>query len=269
MMKKYIFLKGNTLSGFLFCFTILSSFSAMCQTLNFTIDTAVDNGTSITESITSGGDIYVLTILHSGNEELFDLGAGDLMFYLSSGDPLDPYNLTITKNGNLTNFALIGIDYDTVDEGSVSVLNQDNAVISINTSYSFGAGAITITNPENASNITAFKIQLANSDDFNDFAFHNISIDILDTLSVDENILAENLTIFPNPSNGVITIRNNGIMLKTVNITDINGRTVERFDLNRIEANTVLDMRSKLSSGMYFMSISSEEGAITKKLIIE
>ena len=48
--------------------------TSFSQTLNYTIDTAVDNKTTITETIVSGTDSYELTIDHPGNKILFDLG---------------------------------------------------------------------------------------------------------------------------------------------------------------------------------------------------
>ena len=268
-MKNYIFFKQGAFRNFFSCFILLSSFSVVSQTINFTIDTAIDNGVSITETILNGGDTYILTIFHSGNEELDDLGGGDLVFYLSAIDPLTPYTLSITKNGNPTNFTLMGIGYDTLGSGTISVLNQDDNEISAPTLYATGSGIITITNTGNAANITAFKILPTENGDLNNFGFHNISVDILDTLSIIENNLEDNLLIYPNPSNGLITFKNNGVIFKNASITDINGRTVERFDLDKMESNTVLDMRSKLSPGIYFMSIVSRQGAITKKLIIQ
>ena len=154
--------------------------SSICsaQNINFTIDSAVDNGSTITETIMIGADVYVLTVNHSGNEELDNLGGGDLIFFLSAIDPLTPHRLSITKNGDAVNFDLNSIDYDTLGAGFIALTNQDAAVISSATNYNVGAGTLTITNPANAIAITQINIIPADNDDLNDFGFHNINVDI-------------------------------------------------------------------------------------------
>ncbi|MEM5563701.1 T9SS type A sorting domain-containing protein [Psychroserpens sp. AS72] len=155
---------------------LISSFCS-AQNINFTIDTAVDNGTSITETIVVGLDTYILTVFHSGNEELDDIGGGDLIFYLSAIDPLTPHMLSITKNGTPTNFNLNSIDYDTLAAGTISLTNQDGDFISNPTAYSLGAGTLTITNPANGLDISQININPTDNDDLNDFGFHNINVD--------------------------------------------------------------------------------------------
>jgi hypothetical protein len=157
---------------------ILMSSICSAQNINFTIDSAVDNGSTITETIMIGADVYVLTVNHSGNEELDNLGGGDLIFFLSAIDPLTPHRLSITKNGDAVNFDLNSIDYDTLGAGFIALTNQDAAVISSATNYNVGAGTLTITNPANAIAITQINIIPADNDDLNDFGFHNINVDI-------------------------------------------------------------------------------------------
>lgn len=270
MKKNYSLKKLIPQNILLWCLVLLFNYSALGQTLNFTIDTAIDNGTSITETLTNGADTYVLTVFHSGNEELDNLGGGDLIFYLSAIDPLTPHNLSITKNGQPTNFKLNGIDYDTLGAGTISLTNQDGNFISTPTAYPLGAGALAITNSANASDVTVVKINPTNTNDLNNFGFHNINIDILNTLSVDEiTALEEEVAVFPNPSNGNITIKNSGVAINEIVITDVNGRKVSTHNLNGITTNKDLDLSSVLSSGLYFITISSENTSTVKKLIIK
>ncbi|WP_298893001.1 T9SS type A sorting domain-containing protein [uncultured Psychroserpens sp.] len=253
----------------LYILTLLISSFCTAQNLNFTIDTATDNGTTITETIVSGPDTYVLTVDHSGNEELDNLGGGDLVFFLSAIDPLTPHRLSITKNGMPTNFNLNSIDYDTLGAGTISVTNQDDEVISSPTAYALGAGSLTITNAANALSITQIKINPTDTDDLNDFGFHNINVEILDTLSTEDVSLEQSIDIFPNPSEGKITIKNSGIVLEKVVVTDLNGRTITTQNLEGITTDKDLDFSSVLSSGLYLVTISSERNSITKKLTIK
>ena len=269
MKTNYTYSKKSLFGTMVWCFSLFISFNSVAQNLNFTIDTAVDNGTNITETITLGPDTYVLTVAHSGNEELDNLGGGDLVFFLSAIDPLTPHVLTITKNGELVNFKLNSIDYDTLGAGTISVRNQDDEIISAPTAYPLGAGTLFISNPSNGFDITEIKIFPTDTDDLNDFGFHNINIDILDTLGVDESTLLDNyVSVFPNPSNGDLTVKNTTIALEKITVSDLNGRTVFTKDLDGVIGNVDLNMSSKLSTGVYLMTVASKDGSAVKKITI-
>ena len=269
MKKNYIFSKISSLSIIFWCFSLLIGFDGNAQNLNFTIDTAIDNGTSITEVISIGADTYELTVFHSGNEELDNLGGGDLVFFLSAIDPLTPYLLSIKKNGELVNFKLNSIDYDTLGAGVISVTNQDDQEISPPTFYALGSGSLVITNTGNAFDITGIKIFPTDADDLNDFGFHNINVDILDTLGVDENsLLSNHVVIFPNPSNGNIFIKNSLVSLQQIRISDLNGKQLLAYEFDRYIGSQELHLNSVLASGVYLISIASENALVTKKLII-
>ena len=90
------------------------------------------------------------------------------------------------------------------------------------------------------------------------------------TLSTASFDLNDSIVVYPNPSNGVITIKNSGVALNKAVITDVNGRTIAGYDLNGTTQDKSFDLRSLVSSGLYFMTISSENGSSTvKKIIIE
>lgn len=90
------------------------------------------------------------------------------------------------------------------------------------------------------------------------------------TLSTASFDLNDSIVVYPNPSNGVITIKNSGVALNKAVITDVNGRTIAGYDLNGTTEDKSFDLRSLVSSGLYFMTISSENGSsIVKKIIIE
>ena len=89
------------------------------------------------------------------------------------------------------------------------------------------------------------------------------------TLSNNEFDLANAIAVVPNPSNGFVTIKNGGVALDQVIVTDINGRTVAEYKLNGIREDKDLDLSTVLSSGLYFMRISSDSASIVKKIIIK
>lgn len=262
-MKPHYTLKKKSLQ-YLFVLLMLSfmSTTTFTQTLNFTIDTAIDNGTSITETIISG-DTYVLTIFHTGNEELDDLGGGDLIFYLSATDPLSPFIVSMTKNGAPFSFTLNSLDYDTLEAGNISVTNHNDVVIATSITYPLGAGSIVISNPANAVDISNFKIIPTDNDDLNDFGFHNINITVGTALNDVDLELNNQVLIYPNPSSGKIAIKNSSrFVLQSIEISDLKGRVVKSNVTDQMNL-------SELSSGVYLVNINSDRGTIVKKLIIK
>jgi len=88
------------------------------------------------------------------------------------------------------------------------------------------------------------------------------------TLFTNSYDLDNALALYPNPSNGTVTISNSGIALENVKVTDINGREVANFKLNGITENKELNL-SQLTSGLYLVTIAFKEASTVKKLIIK
>ncbi|MHA7058740.1 T9SS type A sorting domain-containing protein [Aquimarina sp. M1] len=86
-------------------------------------------------------------------------------------------------------------------------------------------------------------------------------------LSVDENELKNNTTLYPNPSSGVFNIENNSGSRLTYNLFNIAGQRIGTGEVS--DQNSVLDISSN-GSGVYFISITdtSNNTKITKKIVI-
>lgn len=81
-----------------------------------------------------------------------------------------------------------------------------------------------------------------------------------------QNVAYSKFSVYPNPTNGLVTISNDeNSALQSVNITDLNGRTVKSLKLNG-EANSQINI-SDLSAGVYMMNIASDQGTVTKKIV--
>ncbi|OAB78878.1 M36 family metallopeptidase [Cochleicola gelatinilyticus] len=92
-------------------------------------------------------------------------------------------------------------------------------------------------------------------------------------LTVDEILgvadieLSTTIRLYPNPTNGDITLSNKGSqVLVDATIFDVNGRLIKSLDLSNAGVETNVSI-SDLASGMYFMKITSEEGNIVKRII--
>ncbi len=77
---------------------------------------------------------------------------------------------------------------------------------------------------------------------------------------------AATFAISPNPANNFISMKAaNGDVFHAATLTDINGRVVAAQNFSDVDSAT-MDI-SKLASGMYLITIDSNNGSITKKIV--
>ena len=90
------------------------------------------------------------------------------------------------------------------------------------------------------------------------------------TLSVaDSNFLENGVKIYPNPSNGIFTLKKiRAIDLVKAEIFDINGRMIKTIDLNDVQNTMEIDI-TNFTTGIYFMSLTSKDAKSVIKLIKE
>lgn len=116
---------------------------------------------------------------------------------------------------------------------------------------------------------TSMRIRIRiNSGIQEEMVIDDITVNASTVLSVDELVLDRAISIFPNPSNGLINVKNSGIELLDAIVTNINGRTITTFDLDSSREDFQLDISSLVSSGIYFLKLTSQNSSIIKKLII-
>ncbi len=82
----------------------------------------------------------------------------------------------------------------------------------------------------------------------------------------DNQLQSENVTIYPNPASGAITIDANGITISSVQLMDVQGRMVATVS----DAGTVVTLPlNDLANGIYFIRLISEGGElITRKVTV-
>ena len=78
------------------------------------------------------------------------------------------------------------------------------------------------------------------------------------------SVIDKNVSIYPNPSTGSFVIETNASTNQTLQVYDVNGRVVLTQALN---GKTTIDA-SSLPSGIYNLSIISDEGVANKRLVI-
>lgn len=95
----------------------------------------------------------------------------------------------------------------------------------------------------------------------------NVSFVIDDTLGIDDLVISEQISLFPNPSNGTFTLKYNGVSsLVKGFIYDVSGKIVSKLDLTDFAGSKVIE--TNLSAGIYLLEVQSNSERKTSKLII-
>ena len=81
-------------------------------------------------------------------------------------------------------------------------------------------------------------------------------------LSTNNNLLSDNINIYPNPVNDILNIKLKDNQKVYIAMTDINGREI----IGKTSNDNNFDM-SNLQKGIYFVKISDNNSSITKKII--
>ena len=106
----------------------------------------------------------------------------------------------------------------------------------------------------------------------NDTAF--ISIQVIETSSVDELNGISDVTIYPNPNDGnfMLNVTLSKATSMQISLFDITGKLVQQlFNETLVEGQHHLDMTTtttKIAQGVYHLVIQTENGMISKKLVI-
>lgn len=85
------------------------------------------------------------------------------------------------------------------------------------------------------------------------------------TVGLQQIHIDDKIKIFPNPSNNNLKIDvQNDVRIENIELFDINGKKVKTY--NNIDRNLNI---SGFSTGTYFLRLSTSEGGLTKKVIID
>jgi flagellar motor switch/type III secretory pathway protein FliN len=94
------------------------------------------------------------------------------------------------------------------------------------------------------------------------------TVNVLSTLGVDDNSF-ENLSLYPNPTNGTLNIAFNTTKNVTVGLFDIRGRSVysNSYEVSGSRFNQSIEL-GNLSSGIYVIKIKSGLTSVVKKIVV-
>lgn len=101
--------------------------------------------------------------------------------------------------------------------------------------------------------------------DFSNMTYH---VNGCQDLTVKEKDLSKALSIYPNPSSSSITISTEGFEIKGYRINDLQGRLYKDVTLDDHQMSKQINLTS-LAKGTYMITVTTSNGEIAKKLVVE
>ena len=103
--------------------------------------------------------------------------------------------------------------------------------------------------------------------DFSTTCFYNDNINVTFSIctGVNENV-ASNFTIYPNPTNGWITVKIAANDKGAIEVTNLQGKVIYKNTLNSNTQNIDLSANAK---GIYFVTVTTTNGVETQKMVIQ
>jgi hypothetical protein len=159
-------------------------------------------------------------------------------------------NVNSSTNNNTCN------DLSYANVFTTDVLDMDENFMSYATAtWMFSQGQVDVMIATlNASEMNGGRSSLKNS---------NISTNCSGIISSALNELNEEISIYPNPSNGKLFISTSEV-IKSIKVTNIIGKEI--YSSNNFNDNSI-DLIN-FNNGVYFIDLSTEKGTITKKIIL-
>ena len=159
-------------------------------------------------------------------------------------------NVNSSTNNNTCN------DLSYANVFTTDVLDMDENFMSYATAtWMFSQGQVDVMMATlNASEMNGGRSSLKNS---------NISTNCSGIISSALNELNEEISIYPNPSNGKLFISTSEV-IKSIKVTNIIGKEI--YSNNNFNDNSI-DLIN-FNNGVYFINLSTEKGTITKKIIL-
>ncbi|TSJ46695.1 T9SS-dependent M36 family metallopeptidase [Fluviicola chungangensis] len=109
-----------------------------------------------------------------------------------------------------------------------------------------------------------FSADQGDSDDRND-QVEAFDLPVECTLGLSENKAAVHVQVYPNPSNGKMTVKNTVSGIERVELVDLSGKTVYAKTIENSSKEVVLDI-SNLNKGLYLMKIQTSNGLETIRM---
>ena len=187
-----------------------------------------------------------------------------------------------SRGVNLSAGSAVAITYYDRNYLAAGSTGTASYTVNVGTSPTVDPPATVLSTVNNIAN-TAFELKTVNyttpADGVYYFSFHNLSplnagtqALIIDNFTVTQTLgvkdfLASKISVLPNPAKDLITISNDiNATISTVVLTDLNGRVVKNQSLNAMQGQVAI---SDLSTGVYMVKVTTDQGTVTKKIVKE
>jgi len=225
-------------------------------------------------------------VAERGNNNLFEnevddrIADGDAEQYINGGSlgsatgTISINNLEVTEDFPLlTLVSMIAPSPDwMIAINSVNLRENDAWKTSISIDlFPYDAGTDNGTDYEssNSNNIGGTITSLANVSPFNSQKIGTLTITLKSVLGTNEVSFDNQIKVYPNPSNGKLSIESPVNNIKSLDIYDTQGVIIKTLTTNSIKSKSLIKLQN-LSVGLYFLKFSSVEGYnSTKKIIVE
>ncbi|WP_116787458.1 T9SS type A sorting domain-containing protein [Flavobacterium psychrotrophum] len=205
--------------------------------------TANDDFLISSEKNLVGGTEYTLNVTYNGVNTQTQAGA-----VVEADESFEVYVFNIVNN-SYTPVALIGEETGIAQSGTDLNVLKENATLGSYTftpdadgEYFFGIHSTS----QSGGALLVFEVNV-------DGAMGTVKNDV------------SNIAVFPNPTSNVVNVASAGALVNNVAVTDLNGRTVKSAKFDGV-TNAQVNI-SDLASGVYMMTISSDKGTSTKKIV--
>ncbi|MCB2201173.1 T9SS type A sorting domain-containing protein [bacterium] len=199
----------------------------------------------------------------------------------ASGEGMNSFWVEVINENNCSASDTMTIDFATspvVELGADTIICHNTSITldagNPGASYMWSTGETTKTIMIDAEDYDYgdydFSVQVTNESGCENTG--DITVEIRDCTSIDENQQLINMQVFPNPNKGVFTINLNTKSAQPVSIriVDLTGKTVyEAVDVNILNTHTVEIDLSDLADGVYNIFVIGEKGITDKKVVIQ
>jgi hypothetical protein len=191
----------------------------------------------------------------------YSLDNGTTWSILGNVSDANWYNSNVSSCANCTGNQWTG-------EAANATTHSDGGINGQMHNYSKSLDALDATGSAETNIIFRFKYQSDDAVANEGAIIDNFVIEGTTTLSIVGNEF-ENLSVFPNPTNNLLTIKSTDLLSEAViEVYDMLGRQLKQYlPLNTINTNTLTVDFSAFANGTYFLTIKTKEHKSTRRII--